>query len=454
MMNKKSGENHSDDNLDADLSPLCAFPDWTDIMETYRDVPPVEFVLRFGGKKPWPVADIAEQLHCYPRAAAKLGPLHKSGMIYLREPLEQSSGFAAASFRVREWMAMHFQGNSNAPVVADITGGLGIDSAVWALAGCRVYYCERNRKLALLARHNHRLLGLDDRITHIIGDGIEWLEARIGSGDPLPDLLYIDPSRRPDSRRVISLDESEPAVHTFMPLITSSARGYLLKLSPMLDITQMKRMLSGLHQLTAVSVAGEVKELLAEGAEGAVAAESAEGPGGGVESDSHKITIQAVVLSKNGEEMFRIAIDSPHEVSDTPATLDTSDTPDIRPVGKYLYEPDPAILKMGLSGQLTMKFQLYYVNRVTGYLTGDNFIPDFPGRKYVVQEFHPWKPKKMRRMLADKGLLRVHIHQRGFPLSVNQLFDTLGCMMGDDAHLIATPDHTGQLMLIIANLPD
>ncbi|TVQ75552.1 MAG: hypothetical protein EA363_00335, partial [Balneolaceae bacterium] len=312
--------------------PLLHDPGWLDVMRQHYDLDASEFALRFSGRTDWPVREIAEQLHCYPRAEAKLGPLHRPGMIYLREALEQASGYAAATWRARNWLAGHYKagraastyksrqsastdvsvgtapephadlspspGRSRTLRVADLTGGLGIDAAAFARAGAQMDYCERQPVLASVARHNHSLLELAPRIRWHTGDGMEWLASRQreevqwkesqpednqrkdnqrkgsqrkGSqpADSQPedrklDLLYIDPSRRPGGKRVLSLQDSEPDVTRHLGLIRSAAHRCLIKLSPMMDPVDAARSLEDCVAVIAVSVDGELKELLAD----------------------------------------------------------------------------------------------------------------------------------------------------------------------------------------------
>ncbi len=515
--------------------PLLHETGWLDVLLRHKGMDASGFALRFAGRKDWPVREIAEQLHCYPRAEAKLGELHRPGMIYLREALEQASGFAAATWRARTWLAVvkaEPTGRSKTTRVADLTGGLGIDTAAFALAGAQVDYCERNPMLAAIARHNHELLGLDTRIRWHTGDSMEWLATwkqgdlqqnsiQQDSSDPdcnqqdsnqqkasqqekdqpefrKLDLLYIDPSRRPGGKRVLSLLDSEPDITRHLARIRSAANRYLVKLSPMMDPVDAARSLEDCVSVTAVSVDGELKELLSDcipvQSQGEHDHVEQNYDGAGRRPDP---VFRAVMLDASGRERFRFCSDnndtgsdadpetvsyagpdtvsdvSPHAVSDPgpdtasdPGPHAASDPgpgavsdpgPDAvseqgGEAGSLLFEPDPALFKMRLIDEAARRYGLDRIHPEIGYLTSSDSAPgSFPGKVYRIRWTHPFKPRVLRKWLAENGLTRVHIHQRGFPLTVEELYKKLGCRMGEEAHLFATLSRDGQKALIVAD---
>lgn len=398
---------------------LIHTPGWTEILSQHRDWSPANFSLHYAGNKSWPVREIAEQLHCYPRAEHKLCDLHMQGMIYLRESLEQASGYATATYRARRWPAS---------TVADITGGLGVDTAAWARSGATVCYFEKNTGLAEIATHNHQILGLDKRIHHTSDDGLARLSSMMKKNErkPICDLIYADPSRRSRGTRVVTPDESDPPVLMYLDLIRSAGKRYLVKLSPMMDVNLVERDFTGCRQIIAVSVEGEVKELLVD-ADGYH--EDRCGQNGPVR--------EAVLLDGRGDERFRVTDQRARPVAD------------IKLPGNWLYEPDPALLKMRLVDQIAMQFGLSRLSRNAGYLTGSHLLTGFPGKVFKVEEALPFKPRKVKSWLKNQGYGRVHIHQRGFPLTVNQLYSKLNLKMGEDAHLFAVSGHRDQLLLLV-----
>lgn len=452
------------------------------MLNRHCDLNAAAFALRFAGKTEWPVREIAEQLHCYPRAEAKLGPLHQPGLIYLREALEQASGYAAARWRASVW-ASALAGKKEAgkpgadsdsmarpdpdrepdpdsssdstarPWLTDLTGGLGIDAAAFARAGFQVSYCERNATLCAIARHNHRLLGLESHMDWHTGDGLAWLEARVHETKSVPELVYLDPARRRQGRRVMSLDQSEPAISSLSERLRSIAKRWLVKLSPMSDPSEVARVLPDCTSITAVSVEGELKELLAKGVPG---------------NPESRLMHRAVVLDAAGRETFRVEREAavPSKSSgrvdpvgrqhpDSTALQNGPEAPvaSVGAVGDWLYDPDPALFRMQLVDEAARMFGLSRIHPHIGYLTAPDaadVLPDFPGRAYRIREVLHYKPRHLKNWLARNGLRRVHIHRRGFPLTVDQLYRKLGCSMGEDAHLVATRTRDDSLVIIVS----
>ena len=499
--------------------PLLHNPGWMEVMMRHYELDASEFALRFAGTEDWPVREIAEQRHCYPRAQEKLGPLHRPGMIYLREALEQASGYATATWRARNWVTTgekskrsavskddsssgaRLHDNPDSPSepdsifrVADLTGGLGIDSAAFALAGAHVDYCERQPLLAAIARHNHGLQELTSRIRWHTGDGLAWLAGQRTSGQSREqeqrqkrDLVYIDPSRRTGGKRVLSLQESEPDVTRHMALIRSAAHRCLVKLSPMMDPVDAARSLDDCVAVIAVSVDGELKELLAD----CVPAQKQEVP------DQRRPPLHvAVMLDASGKERFRFTSESgasgtaktyPEQPSHTdpqtshqyshpphlqshphPSPSTSAPPPSAQPPATLLFEPDPSLFKMRLIDEVARRYGLVRIHPGIGYLT-DGQLPTpsgppspsgpptpstpeaFPGKVFRIRRTLPFKPRHLKKWLGEAGLTRVHIHQRGFPLTVDQLYKKLGCRMGEDAHLFATTAHDGQKVVIVTD---
>lgn len=453
---------------------LLAIPNWHDIWMDHFTMDPSSFALRFSENKEWPIREIADQIHCYPRAIAKLGPLHRPGMVYRREALEQSSGWAVAGWRAKTWIRLLQQErenpknthdvlrcsntsgkNDHLPLVADLTGGLGIDTATFAMEGANVHYCEKNSGILAVARHNHALLGCSNNIQYHNDDSFRWLGSWKSRKNPDSNngnkpfhLVYIDPSRRKNGRRVISIEKSDPVISDHTELIRSVANRYLVKLSPVLDLAEIERKLPDCKRIIAVSVDGEVKELLADCIPGILPLH---------EFLHQKPELHAVIIDQTGELSFHFSSIEDFGGSDIGNSIfkkvckqENQEQSKSKKHTFFLFEPDPAIIKTGLVDEICRQFGLMRMNRNTSYLRGDFLYTSFPGKSYrIVHEF-PYKPRQIKKWLDHNECTRVQIHKRGFPLSVDQLYKKLDCVMGSDAHLIATVNAKDDLVIFIA----
>ena len=247
------------------------------------------------------------------KAAHKLPSWVRAGAIDFPGSLclEQCSSEAAAHYK-----ASFVKG---AGIVADLTGGLGVDSVAFSQVAGDVLYYERNPELAAAAFGNFEKLGAAN---------IAVCCAEVGPGqiDALPvcGWIYADPARRSAAgRKVFLLEDCEPDILTLLPSIWQKTTNVMLKLSPMADISMVaSRLGSELAEIHIVALKGEVKELLCILKAGNTAG----------------YTETVVELEDGGSLAFR-----PEDEAAAVAVPAPAPEP-----GDFLYEPRPALLKAGL----------------------------------------------------------------------------------------------------------
>ena len=145
--------------------------------------------------------------------------------------------------------------------IADLTGGLGVDSWAFSKVAAAVLYNEMKPELAAAAEHNFRELGVENVTVRNcrlepgnVGEVLDGFE---------PDIIFLDPARRSeDGRKVFRLEDCQPDVLQLLPELFSAAPLILLKLSPMADITLVCRQLGSVREVHVVASDGECKELL------------------------------------------------------------------------------------------------------------------------------------------------------------------------------------------------
>ena len=145
--------------------------------------------------------------------------------------------------------------------LADLTGGLGVDSWAFAQVFDRVLYNEMRPELANAARHNFAALGLSSVTVSCAELVAGKLPLILGSFHP--DILFLDPARRAsDGRKVFRLEDCQPDVLQLLPELLSACPLVLLKLSPMADISLVCKQLGCVKAVHVVGAEGECKELL------------------------------------------------------------------------------------------------------------------------------------------------------------------------------------------------
>ena len=145
--------------------------------------------------------------------------------------------------------------------IADLTGGLGVDSWAFAQVFDQVLYNEMRPELADAARRNFAALGLDNVRVSCAELVAGKLPLILGSFQP--DILFLDPARRAsDGRKVFRLEDCQPDVLQLLPELLAACPLVLLKLSPMADISLVCKQLGCVKAVHVVGAEGECKELL------------------------------------------------------------------------------------------------------------------------------------------------------------------------------------------------
>jgi hypothetical protein len=376
------------------------------LIDAHAGDDPVAFALRFHGRGDLPVRAMAEQIACRKKAAVKLPSLSLFPLLYTRLGLEQASGERAA-----EWKASLMQGRR----AIDLTGGLGIDTLYLARRFEHVVSCERDEALARLAEANRRVMGIANVETRI-GDSEEILAYY---ADDSFDWVLVDPARREHGGRSAGLEQSSPDVTALHDLMLRKARRVCIKASPALEISGLERLLPALSTVIAVSVDGECKEVLLLLDREREAGRTPE--------------VRAVCL---GEEAFEIASSG----GESPARV-VAETP-----GAWLYEPDAAIIKARLTGELARQLHLEFLNRTVDYLTSARLVERFPGRSFRIEACRPFRPKSFRKELAELGITNAAIQRRDFPLSVEELRKRYKIGESSERFLFFTKDALGDLV--------
>lgn len=308
--------------------------------------------------------------------------------------IEQCSSEATAQYK-----ANLLKGNA----FADLTGGLGIDTYYLDRHFQKTDYVERQTELCDLARHNFSVLNTKIEVHN------ETAEDYLNHCEP-KDCIFIDPARRDEyGRKTVSIADCTPNVTDLQDLLLQKAEKVMVKLSPMLDISKALEELHHVKELHVVAVANECKELdfiLERGYQG-------------------EIQFVCVNLLTEQPEV-RFTMDEERNSSGKLAES----------VLKYLYEPNPAVMKAGCFKLLTQRFDVFKLHKNSNLYTSEDLISDFPGRIFEVEGWAPYNKKVKQALLqeVDKASIAV----RNFPLSVAELRKALKIGDGDAIYLFAT----------------
>ena len=323
---------------------------------------------------------------------------HTEGLLYPKHlSMEQCSSEATAIYK-----AGLVEGDS----FADLTGGFGIDCSFLSRKFKQADYVERQTELCELAKHNFPLLGLNIGVHN--EDGVEYLKQM----QPV-DCLFLDPARRDGhGGKTVAIADCEPDVSALEDLLVEKAKKVMVKLSPMLDLSLALKHLKYVREVHIVSVNNECKELLLILQK---------------ESASSDITIHCEHIVNASEHQ---------SFSFTQEQERTSDCPLATEVGAYLYEPNASILKAGAYRSLTQTYACKKLHASSHLYTSEQFIEDFPGRRFRVEAVSGFGKKELKDFL--QGLEKANLTIRNFPSSVADLRKRLKLKEGGEDYLFAT----------------
>jgi hypothetical protein len=318
-------------------------------------------------------------------------------------PLEQCSSEHTARYKFQLIRTL-----KEIRTMADLTGGLGVDFSFMAADLSTAFYVEKQPELCRIAGHNMGVLGLSNA-TVLNKDGIHWFSE-------IPqtlDLVYLDPARRNSSgSKVYALADCDPDLTLYKSLLLRKARYVLVKLSPMLDITQALRQLPETSDIHVVSVDGECKELLF-----LLSSE--------VRTDEQ--TFHAVNL-RHGAPDQSISYSNIEANASTAVYTDEPLT--------YLYEPNASIIKAGAFSLPCRLFGVRKLHPNSHLYTSENWLPDFPGRGFEVDTFYPVQSRFVRENLGSD--MKANLAVRNFPESVDKLRKRLKIKDGGNIYLFAS----------------
>lgn len=301
--------------------------------------------------------------------------------------VEQSSSEATATYKQRF---------AEGKCVADLTGGLGVDSFFFSLVAKKVTYIERQRKLCDAAKENFKVLGAEN-IEVLCGDSKELLD-----NIEKQDLIFIDPARRSKtSSRVYSIADSEPNLLEMLPLIFRKTDTVLVKISPMADISRTVELLPQTSEVHIVTSSNECKEILLLLKKDAAKAEPS------IFAEGFTFTMK--------------------EEQDAVPTFSAE-------LGKYLYMPSKGMMKAGTFKLLSQRFSLAKLAVSTHLYTGMELLAEYPGRVFEVIESVQFKEKNFKylRHKYDKA----NIIALNLPVDTNALRRRLDIQDGGDIYLI------------------
>lgn len=320
------------------------------------------------------------------RAVAKFGAEDAARMYFTPHGLEQSTRASVAAYR-----AGRFAGGDRRPPgggaepgpgvrqLADLCCGIGGDAIALARAGVRVLAVDRDPLTCEVARANAGALGLDGLIDVRCQDA--------GDADISGyDAVFIDPARRDGKGRVFDPEAYSPPLSWAVEVAGRVSRA-ALKVAPGIPHEAVPEG----AEAEWISDGGDVKEaVLWFGTEAA-------GP-------APNSLVRATLLP--GPHSLRS-----RGLPDPPAGE----------VGRYLYEPDGAVVRAHLVAEVADRLDGRLIDPTIAYVTCDEPHSTPYATGYEITDVLPFGLKRLRALLRERGVGVATIKKRGSAVEPSEL---------------------------------
>jgi SAM-dependent methyltransferase len=320
--------------------------------------------LRAAGHSPDLVSAVVGQAHLRAKATTKFGAF-AARMLFTRAGLEQATRLPVA---VRHAQRIRRAGITS---VADLGCGIGGDALGLAALGMQVLAVDADEVTAGIAAYN---------LAPFAGD----VEVRHGTAEATPldgvDAVWLDPARRTAGHSETSRTRPEdwsPSLDWVFDLARRIPVG--VKLGPGLD----RGLIPDDVEAQWVSADGSTVELVLWS--GALAREG----------------VRRAALVIRGE--------AAHELT---AREDAADEP-VRELGEYLHEPDGAVIRARLIGEIARSLEAGMLDEHIAYLTSDAALTSPFVSTFRVREVLPADPKALSKALREREIGRLEIKKRG-----------------------------------------
>lgn len=359
-----------------------------------------------------PFPEVLEQLDALRKLKDKIPAwVGKTGLLFPALAYQQASSELTAQYK-----SILIAGRQ----VADLTGGLGVDSFFLAQQGKIVHHIEAGKELHEIVKHNFETLQ-QNNIICLHQTAEEFLQHCNQF-----DAFYIDPARRgKEGQKLVLLTDYTPNILAILPAMFAKTQHIWLKTSPLLDITQACEALACVKAVYVIAHGQEVKELLFHLAYDHFI-------------DKNNLpTVYAVTLTKDNVQTF----------SFSPAEENGRQVAYHQPL-QYIYEPLPAILKAGAFKSFAERYDLYKLHVNSHFYTSEHYIQDIPARIFALKNICGYKKEAIKKVLPT---MQANIIARNFRDTVAQIRQKLKITDGGENYLLATTLLTEEQVILLVD---
>jgi len=280
-------------------------------------------------------------------------------MLFTEDGLEQATRLAVAALHAGRFR------DAGSQRVADLGSGIGADALALAAIDLDVTAVERDEVTAAIATYNLA----------------PWTNASVVHADATTfdltgfDAVYLDPARRAGGRRLSNPADWSPSLDFAFSLGLPTG----VKLGPGVD-----------------------RDLIPQGAEAQWVS---------VDHDVVELGVWTGALARDGIRRSALVIGR-HGTAELSAEADSADA-ETGELGEFLYEPDGAVIRARLIGDLARSLDARMLHPQIAYLTADHAEVTPFASCFRVAETLPLDEKSIKRELKARDIGTLEIKKRG-----------------------------------------
>ncbi|UGY95179.1 class I SAM-dependent methyltransferase [Streptomyces gobiensis] len=300
------------------------------------------------------------------RAVAKFGAEDAARMYFTSNGVEQATRTSVAEYRAARFTTRGVRR------LADLCCGIGGDAIALARAGVTVLAVDRDPLTCAVVRANAAVLGLADRI--------EVRCAEVGDVDISGyDAVFIDPARRGGRGRIFDPEAYSPPLSWAVEVAGRMSHA-ALKIAPGVPHEAIPEE----AEAEWISVGGEVKE---------------------------------AVLWFGGQPGVRATL-----LPGCASLIGTGlPDPEPGPVGRYLYEPDGAVIRAHLVAEVAGQISGRLIDPTIAYVTADELRPTRYASAYEITDVLPFNLKRLKALLREREVGVLTVKKRGSAVEPEEL---------------------------------
>lgn len=282
----------------------------------------------------------------------------------------------------------------NGEKLIDLTGGFGIDSYYFSKVVKSVDLIEIDGELSKIVNYNFdkinakniNVLNADSEKVNL--NSYNW--------------IYIDPDRRKAGKKNFLIKDLKPDLNKIIS--TNIESKYLIKMSPMFEYEEFQKQLIRPNQVLAVSLNGELKELLF------------------IIDNTEKYSLKSVAINNNIIDEY----------------LFEEKTVEIGELKSFLIELDPSLMKLRLNDSFASSNNLVKISSGTNYYTSDIIKKSNFTNNYEIISVYDYKVKELKKLFN-----KANIKSRNFIDRPELIKKKLELEDGGDVYLFFFKDQNG-----------